>query len=58
MDLMQEHDDDLNRKVILLSVGSAAAAALLIALARQKMIRAQLHEPMRSRRAPRMSFRT
>src|SRR5918995_556873 len=36
MDLMQEHDDDLNRKVILLSVGSAAAAALLIALARHK----------------------
>ena len=33
---MQEHDDDLNRKVILLSVGSAAAAALLIALARHK----------------------
>ena len=36
MDLMQEHDDDLNRKVILLSVGSAAVAALLIALARRK----------------------
>ncbi len=36
MDLMQEHDDDLNRKVILLSIGSAAAAALLIALARRK----------------------
>jgi hypothetical protein len=36
MDLMQEHDDDLNRKVILLSVGSAAAAALLVALARHK----------------------
>src|SRR5918998_2478802 len=26
MDLMQEHDDDLNRKVILLSIGSAAVA--------------------------------
>ena len=36
MDLMQEHDDELNRKVILLSVGSAAAAALLIVLARRK----------------------
>src|SRR5215218_2948399 len=36
MDLMQEHDDELNRKVILLSVGSAAVAALLIALARRK----------------------
>ena len=36
MDLMQEHDDDLNRKVILLSVGSAVVAALLIALARRK----------------------
>src|SRR5215212_9091895 len=36
MDLMQEHDDDLNRKVILLSVGSAAAAALLVALARHR----------------------
>ena len=36
MDLMQEHDDELNRKVILLSVGSAAAAALLVALARHK----------------------
>jgi hypothetical protein len=36
MDLMQEHDDDLNRKVILLSVGSAAVAALLVALARRK----------------------
>ena len=33
---MQEHDDDLNRKVILLSIGSAAAAALLVALARHK----------------------
>ena len=36
MDLMQEHDDDLNRKVILLSVGSAAVAALLVALARRR----------------------
>ena len=36
MDLMQEHDDDLNRKVILLSVGSAAAPALLVALARHR----------------------
>jgi len=36
MDLMHEHDDDLNRKVILLSVGSAAAAALLVALARHR----------------------
>src|SRR5215207_9666145 len=36
MDLMQEHDDDLNRKVILLSVGSAALAALLVVLARRK----------------------
>jgi hypothetical protein len=36
MDLMQEHDDDLNRKVILLSVGSAAVAALLAALIRRK----------------------
>jgi hypothetical protein len=36
MDLMQEHDDDLNRKVILLSIGSAAAAALLVVLARHK----------------------
>jgi hypothetical protein len=36
MDLMQEHDDDLNRKVILLSVGSAALAALLVTLARRK----------------------
>jgi hypothetical protein len=36
MDFMQEHDDDLNRKVILLSIGSAAAAALLVALARHK----------------------
>jgi hypothetical protein len=33
---MQEHNDDLNRKVILLSIGSAAAAALLVALARHK----------------------
>ncbi len=36
MDLMQEHDDDLNRKVILLSIGSAAAAALLVALTRHR----------------------
>jgi gas vesicle protein len=36
MDLMQEHDDELNRKVILLSIGSAAAAALLVALARHR----------------------
>src|SRR5215212_7651595 len=36
MDLMQEHDDDLNRKVILLSVGSAAVAALLVVLARRR----------------------
>src|SRR5215213_242137 len=36
MDLMQEHDDDLNRKVILLSVGSAAVAALLVALVRRQ----------------------
>jgi hypothetical protein len=36
MDLMQEHDDDLNRKVILLSVGSAAVAALLVALTRRR----------------------
>jgi hypothetical protein len=36
MDLMQEHDDDLNRKVILLSVGSAAAAPLLVALIRHR----------------------
>jgi gas vesicle protein len=36
MDRMQEHDDDLNRKVILLSIGSAAAAALLVALARHR----------------------
>jgi hypothetical protein len=36
MDLMQEHDDELNRKVILLSVGSAAAAAILVALARHR----------------------
>ena len=33
---MQEHDDDLNRKVILLSIGSAAVAALLVALIRRK----------------------
>ena len=36
MDLVQEHDDDLNRKVILLSVGSAAVAALLVALIRRR----------------------
>ena len=36
MDLMQAHDDDLNRKVILLSIGSAAVAALLVALIRRK----------------------
>ncbi|HEX2281551.1 MAG TPA: hypothetical protein VHG52_07295 [Thermomicrobiales bacterium] len=33
---MQEHDDDLNRKVILLSIGSAAVAALLVAVIRRK----------------------
>ena len=55
---MQEHDDDLNRKVILLSVGSAAVAALLIALARRKEDEAQARRPMRSRRAPRTSLRT
>jgi hypothetical protein len=36
MDHMQDQDDALNIKVILLGVGGAAAAALLLALARQK----------------------
>jgi cell division septum initiation protein DivIVA len=36
MDRMHDQDDALNIKVILLGVGGAAAAALLLALARQK----------------------
>ncbi len=35
MDHMDEHDDDLNVKVILLGVGGAALAAVLVALARR-----------------------
>ena len=41
MDRMQDQDDALNIKVILLGVGGAAAAALLLALARQKDVATQ-----------------